>query len=907
MYIKDIRLIGYAGIFNGLGVKDLYINLGKGLFIIIGDNGSGKSTLLDALSPNPDDNKCFIPEEHAEKILNIVHNDITYNIRCVHSVNNKGQRETAKIYFDKIDELGNRVELNPNGNVGSYKEVLYDEFTLDSNFLALSALSSMKKGIGMLTSAERKKYVNSIIDCLSSYNNIYKALTKRSNIFKSMVNNITNKIHNIGDEEKLTLSLTSIENRINTMMTDKDKFMIELAGYQSKVELLDPNKTIQDSYNKILIEMNEVNSKYDALIAQIQNTLVNNFKLDKNTSFEEVIAFNNKTNERYSELEVKVRVEESSILSLITDRDSDAKEIQEKVAKLDALQLGIGSFDSVKTSINTLKRNILNNESTLSSIGISLDTDISKEEFIIGIETLNNIRETILAYKSDKEYGLLEKSLEYITNSITIPNNNDIDIQLDSMRDRLQLLTIDYNKYMGLQESLNILLNRPSNCTISECSFIKTALENESILKSVDLNQIKQEIDQLTVDIKQLESDKSYYNELRQYINVVNNIIRDIKTHSNILCKLPIDTNTFFNIDNMIKMITGGYQFPEIQVLYENIQFADLIQTIKDDKQKLSDMENEYELYKSKYAIIDEITNQINDVNRKLSGITELIETKQKEIAEYKNELNVLNTMKMCFNNIFNLFNEKKNIENRKNELLSSFNNIRNDMIIIKESLDKISLTNDKISYIDKELIPILRDRDNIRFSLGQLKEYKAELEEFSSKYQKVETIKHYCSPSKDGIQNVFIELYMNTTLQLTNEILSMLFNGEYMVGEFVINEKEFRIPVFGNGLPNDDISSMSNAQISMISMIMSFVMLNQSSSKYNIIRLDEIDSMLDTNNRLQFTFVFQKIRTILGIEQSIMISHNNETDLSEASLIIFKTQDYDKYQDYNVIFNINK
>ena len=116
----------------------------------------------------------------------------------------------------------------------------------------------------------------------------------------------------------------------------------------------------------------------------------------------------------------------------------------------------------------------------------------------------------------------------------------------------------------------------------------------------------------------------------------------------------------------------------------------------------------------------------------------------------------------------------------------------------------------------------------------------------------------------------------MGKIISLANELLALLFNGEYVIQPFIINESEFRIPCLGSGYLNDDISSMSSSQIGMISMILSFSLLYNSSTKYNIIKLDEIDGPLDYNNRVYFADVLNRIMSILGSEQCIMISHNS-------------------------------
>ena len=909
MFIKEIELINYVGIYNGIGIEDLYIDFtksNKGLYIIIGDNGSGKSTLLDALSPLPEDNSSFIKERQAEKLLTIIHNNIEYKIHCIHPVDSKGNRTTGKIYFYKILPDGTELNMNPNGNITSYKEVLYDEFTLDPNFLSLSALSSMNKGIGLMTSGERKKYVNSIISSLSTYNDIFKVLCKRSNVFKGMLNNLSNKIASIGDIEKLNMTYESINNRINSLIKEKDNVSKELSNAQSRVELLDPNGTIQESYNNIYNKLSQNKTKLDSINLEIQKILVNSFKVDKETTYDEILELNNQINSRYSDLEVKIRVEETNINNILSEREKESKLLQDKIAKLNATQL-----DSVNLNIDLViqqtKDELNKGLEQLSVLGLDINSTITKEEFITGIEILNNIREIIIAYNSDKDYDMIIKAFDFIESKSEFHDVQELDTLITNYTNQKNELIIKYNRLCEIEKTLDVLDKRPSNCSIPSCPFIKSALENKDILEKENIKEIEDTIHDLDDKILHIQQLKFDENELKMYVNVINNIIRDIKIQSSILNKLPLDMSKFYDFNTLKSMIIGRYDFPEIQVLYENIQYADAINIVKDTKEKLTKLENEYDKIKAKKLIIDEIEKDVEELTSKINLISNSLEDKQKEISSYKDELSTLNTMKLCFNNIMSLYKEQKDLLTEKSSLISSFNNIKNDITTIKQSLDLIYSLEDKLEFINKELNPLNEDRENIKFNIEKLKEYKEELEIFNNKYQKVETIKKYCSPSKEGIQNIYIELYMNTTLQLSNEILSLLFDGRYMIPNFEINDKEFNIPIMGNGMMNDDVSSMSNGEISMISMIISIAILHQSSSVYNIIKLDEVDAPLDSTNRLQFTFVLEIIREMLNIEQTIMITHNSEIDYNNASLIVFKTNDYEKYKDYDIIFDINK
>jgi DNA repair exonuclease SbcCD ATPase subunit len=190
------------------------------------------------------------------------------------------------------------------------------------------------------------------------------------------------------------------------------------------------------------------------------------------------------------------------------------------------------------------------------------------------------------------------------------------------------------------------------------------------------------------------------------------------------------------------------------------------------------------------------------------------------------------------------------------------------------------------------------------------LNSYYEEYNKYNDKYNLIETIKKYCSPTGGGIQTIFMQLYMSKTLELSNQLLGMLFQGEYKLLDFIINENEFRIPFMdSSGLPIEDVAFGSNAQVSMIGLVINLVLLYQASSHYNIARLDEIGSSCDSYNRSQYIQVLNAVINILHMDQLFVISH--DIDLDNTMCDIIKLKGYDGFDNSslqgNVIFDYDE
>ena len=888
MKIGYIRLKSYIGISNGLGLDEIYIDLTKAtknLILIHGDNGSGKSTILNALSPFPDDNSSFLPNRRAEKEMSVINGDIIYKIKIIHPINSKGERDTTKAYIYKIvkDE---EINLNPNGNISSYKDILYTEFSLDPNYISLSKLSMDDKGLVDKTPSERKRFVNNVLDSLDVYNNIHKTLVKRSSIFKSMINNITSKIDHLGDEEKLKLTLNDLNVRIEKLTKRKDDIIEAIASNKTMIGVIDPDNSIQDTYNNIYSELNKLNEEKDILSNKI-HSILSRLKLE-DINEEDLFKLHKRVSDEISDLSVEIQIAESNINNQLSERESQYKTLEAKTEKLKALNNNI-NYDELKNNIKECKGKIKTYEGIFNKLNIDNPESISADEYLTAMDALHSIKESIDTFKSFYSYDVINDSVQIIRNGDVL-DVSVIDDQIIGLKECIENDRQKLSYYEGLLEAADNIKLRPSKCKISDCPFIKEALEASSKKPEENISKLIQSIEDNQDILNSLISSRDKISTLSESCNQIRIIMRSIESYSRILSKFPVK-NILLDQESLLNRLQNNNDFDEIRLLSEYNDLANIFEQYKYEKERLISLKNSLNVFESKMDMIGLIENEISDLNEKLNGLTELITEGSSKILENKKTLKSKNEFLIELDALTELYSGLSEIEKSSNLQKSEYSAIRDNMMKINTSIANITNLNGELDGLAVELNDLIKDRDTVNHSVSLLEEYKIELNKYKESYNKIETIKEYSSPNT-GIQLLFIEIYMNKILSLSNELLSLLFEGRFVLQPFVINEKEFRIPCQGNGLLNDDISSMSASERSLISMIISFSLLFQASTKYNILCLDEIDSPLDSSNRLQFLNVLERQINILNIEQTFMISHNAELNYNDCSIILLKCKD---------------
>lgn len=880
----------YIGFYNGLGLDKIEIDFTKGknkIVLISGSNGCGKSTLLNALNIFPDPYSSFVPNKPGKKILSLIDNQDRYDIQIISGWKNN-KRETTKAFIQK-----NGLELNSNGNVSSYKEIIFSEFDLDSNFSSLSKLSANDRGLGDKTPSERKKFVSRIIDDLEVYNDIYKTLNKKSLVYKSHINNIHTKIQNIGNKDNLEIELNKLKEKqseIKNKILEKNNTIVTIKA-----------KTTIDE--KDLEKINELQSRFDILEKDIKLKEVHLKELYAKTKIKQ-----EDIEKRYqSDMKLKETYEQDiyNITELWKDKSNQLKNTNDSLISLEAELSNTNIDDQLENKYHESNKKIDEILNRLKDLNIK---DNSNLIFII--------EEVIELYNSFIEYidRLYEKASSEMINYLCFHDDQLIDNQINIQNDLVMTLENKKNELDHLNnilKDLAVLENRPDGCKIDSCPFIKLAVESKTKIGDRDItseiNQCMKDI-QLTTQAIQDRSD--YITKLREFEKEYNEfhiMISKLQSYSK---KLSSIGEVFFSdINNIINGISNMSLFNDIRDTSRLVEARNLLLDLQSEKELNKTLEVQYKSQREKIKLVNSSRNMIEKFKKdKDNLLTETVNLKNK-IDKNQALLNTLYKNINYENEYYNLYQSYIKTKQEFDLILYELNNFKSKSEKSIEEYSHIKEYQSEIENLNKELSPIENSIQRISGQLTLLSSYYEEYSMYKEKYNMIEILKKYCSPTGGGIQTIFMQLYMSKTLTLSNQILQMLFGGEYQLLDFIINQSEFRIPFVGSGLPVDDISSGSASQVCMMSMIINLVLLHQASTRFNIAQLDEMDHALDSRNRSEFVNILYAIIPMLEIDQLFVISHSIEANASLADVIRLKTySDFDDNTDLgNVIYDYEK
>ena len=897
MKIIFFKLENFLSIYNATGLTELSFNRENSnnrLILILGANGSGKSSILDELSPLPLEhtnfrNKSRILKDKVGKkiIIYQMDNNVYYKCEIIYDT-----KKTICYLYTSIDKE-TWENLNPNGNVNTYVEQLESNLGFSKNYVKVGYLSSAISNFIVMKPTERNEYISEWLPNIDIYLKAHKIVTTKHNQKKREIDSI--------NKELGKLSTINYENEINKLETNKKEVLKQkedcikvnavLESYLNKfIEVQPVFKSLMFSKNQILdngriILQNkeELNRFYNdnrdifdnhnkpeviqELITEAELRLVKNNeslynfnlrieKLKESIQKKEKHGLN-KSDENLSDVEVRIQYSRKEFDSLTEDKDSYYKHYP-NIYDL-CLKLSSETLYELTTIIEHLYF-LYNNLST--------QTDLNIESLE---KKLNKYKEHIIKLKNDITEK--NKEIDFLNKKLSLSDNNHILIEM-------------YN-------------SAPSHCSIQTCKLLETL---KSFIDSND--DIKSSENLKNVWLKQIDGYNTEINNTLEAIQIIQN---DIST------LMKIDK---YIMDNKIKIAVLPKKFvdyfseKDFSLLRNNLDqmqndmsliktIVSLLERIKNVEGELTQLESlkikliNESLLKEEYEELERLNNSVNHLNSEITKINDrivLLKGSASIFQKYKTDRefinNQINEYQLSVERIKKLakckyyFTGIKNLKVRKELDLAHYNKILEEIESKQDRFKTENSNKTKLESIRNEGLKLLR---------------------------KYKILSDTWSP-KIGYASWEISAFLDILKAQTNKDLSEMWGSELKIESFNVDLNEFSIKINKNGnIIDDAILCSSGEQATLVTAIsFAIIALNATSKMYNILRLDEVDAVLDSNKRRGFLSILMDRIEKMNCQSCFVVTHNNEFDMVEADVVLMSEVDEMSLDNKNVIFRKN-
>lgn len=847
MKIDFIKLKNFSNIYTVYNSREVSIdfrNFKNKIILMTGPNGSGKTSILSCLHPfatngNLDvrnDNPLVLIGEEGYKEIWITDNENKYIIKHYYSPSKESH--TVKSYIEKNGE-----EMNPNGNVTSFKELVRNELEIELDYLKLSRLGNNVTNFIDLKTTDRKAFMGKILDEVEIYLKYFKKITNDMRELKSIISHLVDKISKLGitDEDELESYQSKLKKKIEEVTTRLGDISSKLTVIDYEVNKYDPLLVVKESLDtkkRELDKMIKVLDKKDTNISvEVCEALIQELKLEIVSLNGIITSLKEKRNELLSNHDKMVR-----------ERD----ELRREITRID----NNADVTETKRMISELREKIDTRNKELSLVNYEQKyTKKDLEELVVMLDKCVDILYT--TYEFGKHP--IARACEYIV------SGEDISTFVVSNKNKT-----DKNKIQSVCEFVyNTIIKKYKKETpkCSGCSYIDIINEIEDYAtESPDL-------------IVEDEVFVSYTNLAYQNIR---SIQTTISNYADLIKKLPVEIQEMFRLDTILSNIENLKPLYDKSLLYKELSLVSDYELQESDLKHLEELKNKLELLEKASGKSDYMVVRLSRVEDELNSLFAEEARCSNELSLNENELVVKMRQLTEYEELLNSITNKDTVEDEYNEL----NRVYELIISLNKQKEEVSREYQMVAFELDKLTSEFNDND---YRIRSYKSFTEELTGYNRTYDEMDLVKNSLS-SKSGIPLLYIQIYLKNIQEITNELLQVIYDGDLYIDNFNITADEFKIPFVTKNTTIKDVCYASQGEKSFISLAISFALMYQSISKYNIMLLDEIDATLDTENREKFLQILEKQMDMINAEQIFVISHNSMFDMYPVDVLNMRT-----------------
>lgn len=834
LYLKLTNFINIVTAFNTETIEIDFSKSNNNVVLLTGPNGSGKTSILSCLHPFPtngnmdvrSDNPIIVPRENGYKEIHISDGDDLYVIQ--HFYTRNGDKHIIKSYIQK-----NGVELNENGNVTSFKEIVERELGLEQDYMKLTRLGSNVTNFIDMKRQERKNFTGKIISEADIYLSYHKKI--------------------MADKNKVNIQINHTSDLIRRLQVD------DLG------ELKKAQKSLQHQIEDLTAKIEKANSELSVLQYQLNDCGDIPAMRERIQEKEKELKHIQKALARASEIKISIStlksmIEEAKIAILKAKSSLDTNVIT-RTGILNQLDSIAHEIDSIRREISRIEddQNVKDMEANIELLretirrrakesGISgYVRPCSKAEMEDLIKMLDKCMDILLStYELGK--GPIQKAVSFFHTKTDIEKytrENREKIKRNKMQSLCEQVYAEISKDIGL---LGPDCKNPSGCRVYD--FYQRIYEYAT-----------QAPDKVIEDETFLAYTKMAYNNIQT-------VLKYLRDYHDIFEKMPECIKDQFLMSTVLTHICNMEWIYDKDIIFHELGL------ITDDELQDADLE-ELSRQKAMLAQYKKANSNIEYFQNKLEELIDSRTTLMGQLDEVKETINSLNREIEEKEASVSDYEDMVIAMEHEDEVESEFNDLKSKLTLASQlSLqirEKTSILND-LQFRKNKMSKTHQDNE---FRIENYKRYKKDLDELSSKFTDLEYLARALS-SREGIPLIFIQAYLKDIKDIANQLLDVVYDGDLHLEDFEITADEFGIPYSTKGTTVKDVIYASQGERSFISLALSFALTYKSISKYNIMLLDEIDATLDISNREKFLHVLEMQIDMIHAEQVFVISHND-------------------------------
>ena len=859
MKIKLLELHNFAAIYVGLRRSRLrldFSNFNNIITIIVGEMGSGKTTILSQL--HPWSNIGVLDERNSDQMIrtgkdgskHIIFQDGNDEFDITHTYTWSKDHHSTKSFFKF-----NGQELNPNGNVSSFKELVLKMMGVDQSYLRITRLGPNVSNLIDMPWNQRKSYVASMIESVDIYTTILAEIRNMIKTCDAELSTITKQVMGVSDQELIVM-----KNTAETLNAELDKESTDVLNMYADIQkLYAENNAISSNYSedmnglssKIERRINTNTTKRDDLDAKIK-------ELDMGVDINQVMRDIGKFSANIDTAKANRKLLEDHIEEL-TMQINQLETKKLSAADTNYMNNLIQTYEEMSTRVAHYDEDGEDNVPILSAAEIDgLMADIhSFDEAVFGVQSYSrNIVNDIIKSKG---------------NSITYAKK-----QIEKLQDKIIHLKKQISN-LRFVDGYDALVELPAitepKCL--ECPYYKT---HPNVVKGSVNTRAEDRIRNKQAEIEECQNRINVYDD---YGVVTNKIEHCRKLFFNIKGKVQkLGALKMSDVD-VILMSSSPIWYDYDKLIFE-LEKAVNYAEMNNLRCKLVDLKAEISKYEN--LNLDDVVRQLQEKKDALEDAKQAVKVCDASIDEYDINIEMLNVRIHNYQTLDELKNERDILNKLVSEDTTLFAKLDADIDKFNYNKHELQQLEDRFGTLQAKYEADKKTLENLSHQIKTIETGKEQISALQEKKYVYELIKDASSP-QTGIPLLYVQMFLNDCISITNQLISMVLDESVEIMGLDLSKPDMKIPYRKNGEIMEDVKSASQGERAAISLALSFAFMhkclamNKGSYSYNILLLDEIDAPFDASARDKCIQILAQQIKVNNVEQVFFITHNDRYD----------------------------